>query len=117
MLEKITGTFSSIVKTLSGNSKITEKNIEDTVEQNDNSFDGIINNTPSMDELEEKASRGELVSVMDMANAAKADKQKEKLAKKSEQKRSIRGYLKEASAKQQEQPKDKTKEKEKGVEL
>lgn len=93
------------------------KSIEDTVEQNDNSFDGIINNTPSMDELEEKASRGELVSVMDMANAAKADKQKEKLAKKSEQKRSIRGYLKEASAKQQEQPKDKTKEKEKGVEL
>lgn len=93
------------------------KSIEDTVEQNDNSFDGIINNTPSMDELEEKASRGELVSVMDMANAAKADKQKEKQAKKPEQKRSIRGYLKEASAKQQEQPKDKTKEKEKGVEL
>ena len=93
------------------------KSIEDTVEQNDNSFDGIINNTPSMDELEEKASRGELVSVMDMANAAKADKQKEKHAKKPEQKRSIRGYLKEASAKQQEQPKDKTKEKEKGVEL
>lgn len=70
-----------------------------------------------MDELEEKASRGELVSVMDMANAAKADKQKEKQAKKPEQKRSIRGYLKEASAKQQDQPKDKTKEKEKGVEL
>lgn len=93
------------------------KSIEDTVEQNDNSFDGIINNTPSMDELEEKASRGELVSVMDMANAAKADKQKEKQAKKPEQKRSIRGYLKEASAKQQEQPKDKAKEKEKGVEL
>ncbi|MBP5358466.1 MAG: signal recognition particle protein [Treponema sp.] len=33
MLEKITGTFSSIVKTLSGKSKITEKNIEETVEQ------------------------------------------------------------------------------------
>ena len=93
------------------------KSIEDTVEQNDNSFDGIINNTPSMDELEEKASRGELVSVMDMANAAQADEQKEKQAKKPEQKRSIRGYLKEASAKQQDQPKDKTKEKEKGVEL
>lgn len=93
------------------------KSIEDTIEQNDNNFDGIINNTPSMDELEEKASRGELVSVMDMANAAKADKQKEKQVKKPEQKRSIRGYLKEASAKQQEQPKDKTKEKEKGVEL
>lgn len=33
MLEKITGTFSNIVKTLSGKSTITEKNIEDTVEQ------------------------------------------------------------------------------------
>ena len=33
MLEKITGTFSSIIKTLSGKSTITEKNIEETVEQ------------------------------------------------------------------------------------
>ena len=33
MLEKITGTFSNIVKTLSGKSTISEKNIEETVEQ------------------------------------------------------------------------------------
>ena len=33
MLEKLTGTFSNIVRSISGNSKITEKNIEDTVEQ------------------------------------------------------------------------------------
>ncbi len=33
MLEKITGTFSSIVRSLSGKSTITEKNIEETVEQ------------------------------------------------------------------------------------
>lgn len=33
MLEKITGTFNSIVRTISGKSTITEKNIEDTVEQ------------------------------------------------------------------------------------
>lgn len=33
MLEKITVTFSNIIKTLSGKSTITEKNIEDTVEQ------------------------------------------------------------------------------------
>ncbi|MCQ2572336.1 MAG: signal recognition particle protein [Treponema sp.] len=33
MLEKITGTFSNIVRTLSGKSTITEKNIEDTVEE------------------------------------------------------------------------------------
>ena len=33
MLEKITNTFSDIVRTMGGKSKITEKNIEDTVEQ------------------------------------------------------------------------------------
>ena len=33
MLEKLTGTFSNIVKTISGKSTITEKNIEETVEQ------------------------------------------------------------------------------------
>ncbi len=33
MLEKITGTFSNIIRTLSGKSTITEKNIEETVEQ------------------------------------------------------------------------------------
>ena len=33
MLEKITGTFSSIVRTLSGKNSISEKNIEETVEQ------------------------------------------------------------------------------------
>lgn len=33
MLEKLTNTFSGIIKTLSGKSTITEKNIEDTVEQ------------------------------------------------------------------------------------
>ena len=33
MLEKITGTFSGIMKTLSGKSKITEKNIEETIEE------------------------------------------------------------------------------------
>ncbi len=33
MLEKITGTFSGIIRTLSGKSTITEKNIEETVEE------------------------------------------------------------------------------------
>ena len=33
MLEKITGTFSNIIKSLSGKSTITEKNIEETVEE------------------------------------------------------------------------------------
>ena len=30
------------------------KHVEDTIEQNDNNFDGIINNTPTVDELEAK---------------------------------------------------------------
>ena len=33
MLEKITDTFSNIIRTISGKSTITEKNIEETVEQ------------------------------------------------------------------------------------
>ena len=33
MLEKLTGTFSNIIRTISGKSTITEKNIEDTVEE------------------------------------------------------------------------------------
>ena len=33
MLEKLTDTFGSIIRSLSGKSKITEKNIEETVEQ------------------------------------------------------------------------------------
>jgi len=33
MLEKITGTFSNIIRTLSGKATISEKNIEETVEQ------------------------------------------------------------------------------------
>lgn len=33
MLEKLTNTFSNIIRTMSGKSTITEKNIEDTVEQ------------------------------------------------------------------------------------
>lgn len=33
MLEKITGTFSNIIRTISGKATITEKNIEETVEQ------------------------------------------------------------------------------------
>ena len=53
------------------------KHIEDTVEQNDNSFNGIINNTPptpTVDELEAKVQAGEQISLLDLAEAIKADK-------------------------------------------
>ena len=68
------------------------KHVEDTIEQNDNSFDGIINNTPTVDELEAKVKAGETISLVDLANAVKADKERGKEAK-PEKKPSIRAQL------------------------
>ncbi|WP_417103857.1 YodL domain-containing protein [Hominenteromicrobium sp.] len=64
------------------------KHVEDTIEQNDNSFDGIINNTPTVDELEAKVKAGEQISLVDLAEAIKADKECGK------EKPSIRAQLK-----------------------
>ena len=55
------------------------KHIEDTVEQNDNTFDGLINNTPqtpTAGELEQKAKAGEPISLADYAAAIKAEKER-----------------------------------------
>ena len=55
------------------------KHIEDTVEQNDNAFDGLINNTPQTStagELEQKAKAGEPISLADYAAAIKAEKER-----------------------------------------
>ena len=68
------------------------KHVEDTVEQNDNNFDGIINNTPTVDEPEAKVKAGETISLVDLANAVKADKERVKGAK-PEKKPSIRAQL------------------------
>ena len=67
------------------------KHVEDTIEQNDNNFDGIINNTPTLDELEEKAKSGKQISLTDLADAIKTDKQR---GKGKEEKPSIRAQLK-----------------------
>ena len=67
------------------------KHVEDTIEQNDNHFDGIINNTPSVDELEKKAKSGEQISLTDLADAIKAAKTH---GKGKEEKPSIRAQLK-----------------------
>lgn len=69
------------------------KHIEDTVEQNDNNFDGMINNTPTVEELEAKVKAGETISLVDLANAVKADKERGKKTK-PEKKPSIRAQLK-----------------------
>ena len=71
------------------------KTIEDIVEQNDNNFDGLINNTPqtpTVAELEQKAKAGEAISLIDYANAIKAEK--EQGEKPPEKKPSIRAQLK-----------------------
>lgn len=44
-----------------------------STEQNYNMIDGQINNTPSVDELEEKAKRGEVISLSALAAAVKAE--------------------------------------------
>ena len=75
------------------------KHVEDAIEQNDNNFDGIINNTPTptADELEAKARSGEQISLAEYAAALKADKEQgkeKKPGKKAEKKPSIRAQLK-----------------------
>ena len=66
---------------------------EQTTEQNYNMIDGRINNTPTVDELEAKVKAGETISLVDLANAVKADKERGKAAK-PEKKPSIRAQLK-----------------------
>ena len=70
------------------------KHVEDAIEQNDNHFDGIINNTPAptADELEAKARSGEQISLAEYAAALKAEKEQGK-GKKPEKKPSIRAQL------------------------
>ena len=66
-------------------------------------IDGVINNTPSMGELEAKVKAGEQISLTDLADAAKAEAKKPKAqqSRKAQQKKpSIRAQLKAAQAEQ-----------------
>ena len=68
------------------------KTAEQTTEQNYNMIDGQINNTPTVAELEAKVKAGETISLVDLAEAVKADKERGKAAK-TEKKPSIRAQL------------------------
>ena len=68
------------------------KTAEQTTEQNYNMIDGQINNTPTTAELEAKVKAGETISLVDLAEAVKADKERGKAAK-TEKKPSIRAQL------------------------
>lgn len=57
------------------------KTAEQTTEQNYNMIDGQINNTPTVAELEAKVKTGETISLVDLAETVKADKERGKAAK------------------------------------
>ena len=84
-----------------------------STEQNENMIDGVLNNAPSLGELEAKA--GEQISLTDLAAAVKAEEKAPK-AKKSRaaktKKPSIRAQLDAAKKEQSKQipPREKTKE-------
>ena len=91
------------------------KHVEDIVEQNDNNFDGIINNTPqtpTVADLEQRAKAGEAISVADLAKAVKAEKREQPQKKPSILKK-LDEYKKQAA----QQPKDKQKEQKKDLEV
>lgn len=75
------------------------KATQQTTEQNENMINGIISNTPTVDELEAKVKAGETISLVDLANAVKADKQRGR--EKPEKKPSIRAQLRADKAKAQ----------------
>ena len=83
------------------------KAAEQTTEQNENMIDGIINNTPTVDELEAKVKAGETISLVDLANAVKANKERGK--EKPEKKHSIRAQLRADKEKSQKKATAKTK--------
>ena len=86
-----------------------------STEQNENMIDSVLNNAPSLGELEAKAKAGEQISLTDLAAAVKAEEKAPK-AKKSRtakpKKPSIRAQLDAAKKEQSKQtpPREKTKE-------
>ena len=83
-----------------------------TTEQNYNMIDGRINNTPSVDELEEKAKRGEVISLSALAAAVKAEDGRTPQRSEDGKKPSIRAQLKSDRAQAAAKPKQKEKEQE-----
>ena len=91
------------------------KHVEDTIEQNDNNFDGLINNTPqtpTVADFEQRAKAGEAISVTDLAKAVKAEKREQPQKKPSILKK-LDEYKKQAA----QQPKNKQKEHKKDLEV
>ncbi|MCQ5129473.1 YodL domain-containing protein [Butyricicoccus faecihominis] len=91
------------------------KAAEMTTEQNTNMIDGVLNNAPTMGELEAKVKAGKQVSLLDVAEAAKAEAVKSgqrHKAPQEKQKPSIRAQLKAAKEEQAKKPPAREKSKE-----
>ncbi|MBT9646650.1 DUF4316 domain-containing protein [Blautia sp. MCC289] len=91
------------------------KTAEMSTEQNYNMIDGMMNNAPSMEELEARAKAGEQISLLDVAEAAKAEAKKPKQTRKTTQKQkkpSIRAQLDAAKEEQKKRPPAREKSKE-----
>ena len=94
------------------------KTAEMSTEQNYNMIDGMMNNAPSMEELEARAKAGEQISLLDVPKAAKAEAKKPKQTRKTTQKQkkpSIRAQL--AAAKEEQKKKPPAREKSKEMEV
>ncbi len=94
------------------------KTAEMSTEQNYNMIDGMMNNAPSMEELEARAKAGEQISLLDVPEAAKAEAKKPKQTRKTTQKQkkpSIRAQL--AAAKEEQKKKPPAREKSKEMEV
>lgn len=94
------------------------KTAEMSTEQNYNMIDGMMNNAPSMEELEARAKAGEQISLLDVAEAAKAEAQKPKQTRRTTQKQkkpSIRAQL--AAAKEEQKKRPPAREKSKEMEV
>ena len=94
------------------------KTAEMSTEQNYNMIDGMMNNAPSMEELEARAKAGEQISLLDVPKAAKAEAKKPKQTQKTTQKQkkpSIRAQL--AAAKEEQKKKPPAREKSKEMEV
>ena len=94
------------------------KTAEMSTEKNYNMIDGMMNNAPSMEELEARAKAGEQISLLDVAEATKAEAKKPKQTQKTTQKQkkpSIRAQL--AAAKEEQKKKPPAREKSKEMEV
>ena len=94
------------------------KTAEMSTEQNYNMIDGMMNNAPSMEELEARAKAGEQISLLDVAEAAKAEAKKPKQTRRTTQKQkkpSIRAQL--AAAKEEQKKRPPAREKSKEMEV